>query len=321
MKKIIFMLLALTALYGCSKMEQIPDKNDGDLLIRLEGVINTVNMDSRAPIIGDKPTSDMELVVLRANANAVGDNPAYSGYISSANATLKTDGKITWETAIGYPGDGRYTKLIGLYPRGTVNLTAKTVTYTGFNGTQDIMCSGFLQGRKSNPITDKMVLNHILTQVQVFVKGQDANTIGEWGKVTGITISGKAGTVTVGVPDPQSGSTPTLSLASASDLTVPNSTSGGVSFDTNETQYGVAMFVPVTNGTLEFKVTTQFGGTKTLTTTTARAYAKATAYKITIVFKNGGDISIGGGTGGDGSGSMVPWVDAGSSTSETIEAN
>jgi hypothetical protein len=263
----------------------------------------------------------MDLVVLRANADATGDGPTYNGgYIFSANATLKTSGVIEWETPLGYMGDGRYTRLIGLYPRGTVSLTGKTVTYEGFVGTQDIMCSGFLQGRKNNPIADKMVFSHILSQVQVYVKGEAANTIDEWGKVTGITISGKAGTVTVGVPDPQGGTTPGVSLGgSTSALTVPNSVSGGVSFSTSESLYGIAMFVPATvEEGLMFNVTTQYGGTKTLTAT-SRTYSKATAYKIVVEFKNGGNISVTGG-GNNGDGSIVNWGSTGQ-TDDTLPAN
>jgi hypothetical protein len=304
--------------------EQIPD-DDSDLVIRLEGAINPVNPDSRAaePVM---PAEPMPLTVLRADADAVGESPKYNGgYAFSVNAKLDTDGKVIWESGatLRYPKDGRYTKLIFLSPMADeVNLSAKTITYKDFDGETEIMCSDFLQGNKTNTITE-MVLDHKLTQVKVFVKGEDASSISEWGKVTGITITDKAGDVVV-TADPKNGST-TLRLADGSKtaLTVPNSTVGGVSFSTTEAEYGVVKFVPSESAEpLEFNVTTQYGGAKTLSTETLRSYEAANAYKITIEFKNGGDvdISIDGGIGNNGS--MDGWTDFdGGATVETIEAD
>jgi hypothetical protein len=320
MKKIIFMLLALTALYGCSKMEQIPD-DDSDLLIKLEGAINPVNPDSRAEETDPtKPSAPMDLVVLRANA--VGESQEYTGgYTSPVNATLNENGTITWEPVLNYLKDGTYTKLIGLYPRvdeanlPKVNLTAKTVTYEGFDGTTDIMCSDFLEGSKDYKITAKMVLDHKLTQVQVYVKGESASDNSGWGKVTGITIPDKAGDVVVTVPDPTTSSPPiwspsNFSLTKKKPLTVLPLSGVDGSFGTTEAEYGVVMFVPSTaNETLTFNITTESsGGARPASTTTSRSYEAATAYKIVINLKDDDQISIGGGTGGDGSGSITTWT-------------
>jgi hypothetical protein len=312
--------------------EQIPDENDSDLVIRLEGVINPVNPDSRAPVDGTKPATKLDLIVLRAVADATGADAEYSKYASYVDdAQLEANGNIKWgATELRYPGDGRKTKLIGLYPNsGTVELDDNgktTVTYSGFKGEDDIMCSGFLEGSKGTPIPteNRMTFSHILTQVKVYVKGEDASTFEEWGNVTDITISGKAGNVVVTMPNPKDETAvPTLRLADGSEaaLTVPNSTDGGVSFNhETPTSYGVVMFLPVTNEPLEFEVTTQWGGTTELSTT-RETYAAATAYTITILFKNGGgvDISIGGGDDGSGDGSINSWENGnGGGTGETL---
>jgi hypothetical protein len=329
MKKIIFMLLALTALYGCSKMEQVPEQipdDDSDLVIRLEGAINPVNPDSRAaePV---KPESDMDLVVLRAIAYATGDSPTYTDYSSSSEATLKKSGAIEWVTALKYPVDGRNTKLIGLYPRGEVVFDDEgetTVTYKGFDGTTDIMCSTeFLEGSKGNKITDKMIFDHILTQVQVYVQGESANTIDEWGLITGITISGRAGDVKVTVLDPTSSKpvwTPSnFSLTDEKSLTVSPLPGVDGSFGMNKVLYGVTMLLPIEDDELEFKVTTQWGGTKTLSTETIENYEGGKPYEITIKFKEGENISIDGGGAGDSG--ILSWASVEADAKETINAD
>jgi hypothetical protein len=263
------------------------------------------------------------LTVLRADAGA---EDSYSGYDFSVNATFGTDGKISWETGaeMKYPKNGKNVKLIGLHPRGTVTIPTgsgtTTVTYSGFDGTDDIMCSGFLEGNKDDAIEEKMAFSHLLTQVQVYVKGEDGSSVYEWGKVTGITITDKAGTVVVNVPDPQTGSTPTLSpIEDPGALTVPTSTDG--SFGANAAPYGVVMFVPSeSDETLTFNVTTANNdGVIVLPTKTERSYEASTAYKVTIEFKNDGEIDIDIDISGD-DGSILEWIDAESGEEEELEA-
>jgi hypothetical protein len=323
MKKNVFMLLAVTALLlvGCSKMEQVYPVPGGELSevpVELSGVINAGTRGA-GPIAGINPSADLELSVFRADAtSAMTYNTTFPRKL---DGTLTTTGSVTMSPKQYYLVDGtRYTKFIAVYPRVADEkhkADANTVEYT-IDGTTDIMTSTVVQGNKATTPPPSLAFTHKLTQVRVKViadgTADELTAIpGIWGKVTGITLTNKAVTALVTLPDPNSGAASIAQKPSTTAAPLPLATthSSGLAIPTNGTavEFGYAMFLPVSSAGLELKITTETSGAtpKTVTTDSTLSFVEGKVYTITIRFKASGGTEVVSVTGG---GSMTEWQPA-----------
>jgi hypothetical protein len=316
MKKSVIMMLALTALLGCSKMEQElgVDANGnpvGEVPVKLTGEIEAVS--TRAPItsLSGIGGTGLDLHIFRANevSGAFGTT-----YTRSVEGNLASTGAITFGEAQAYLNNGDYSKFIAVYPRyadGKYVAADATVEYT-IDGTTDILASNVLSGKKTAPITAAFSFSHLLTQVKVKVLASTEGLSQDWGKVKSITIADKQIAALVKLPKPDaSGSAvaeakpaatgTALTVATthadgADGLTIPHTGSGA--------DYGYAMFLKGTTAeTLTLNVVTENSETGGVTVTTAqqRIYTASTVFTITLTF-----------TGSGAGGGITVDVDAGS---------
>jgi hypothetical protein len=348
MKISIILLLAVMALTGCTSKELIwpdvvyaddnqPADEDG-VPVKLNGVINT-GAETRGDGVftGTLPDNDLSVSIYRADNSS---SDVVSGYPSSYAAsvidgTFDTSGNIEMSPTQYYlPGSPvRSTKFIAVYPGGgTYNAASRTVELA-VDGTTDILATNVVQGSKSSAASS-MTFNHLLAQVvvQVVAGGNNpADASVAWGKITGITISAKAGTATVTLPAPNSTSTaPAIALkASApapSAMTVKathNDLPGGMTIPTAvdvSNPYGYALIVPSTNtDKLMFHVTTEKSGTaaQPVETIANIKYLAGTTHVITLTFSAGDAIDAS--VSLTGNGAIGPWDGTGTTSSGTLQ--
>lgn len=116
-----------------------------------------------------------------------GETPEWDN-LNAASITgniAESTGAISFTPAQYYPQTGK-TSLIGYYPTGTP--TSGIVSYTGLNGTQDIMCSNIVEAARADVKTVNFALAHKLTQLKFKVKANDAEAISNWGTITSIEL-------------------------------------------------------------------------------------------------------------------------------------
>jgi hypothetical protein len=300
MKKNVFMYLAVTALLfvGCSKMEQVYPIPGGELSnvpVELSGVIHAGNTRITGPIAGTMPPNGMAVSVFRANTT-------YGTQYNTKLGGTFTGGKIAMSPKQYYPVDGSSIKFIAVHPEnGTYDDENRTVEFL-INGSTDILCSNVVEGSKTGPAPG-MTFRHLLTQVKVMVIADGTNKAdvpSEWGEVTGVAINGKAVPALVTLPAPTGNGAASIAQkpgATGTNLAVTKASGVGANLaiptGTAAAEFGYAMFLPSTaDETLTLTITTtKTTGVETITNT-AKSYAGAGIYVITIKFRLGGGIDV-----------------------------
>lgn len=299
---LLTLLMGLFLLTSCgdnNQPEVIPGENvelDYSSPIALGGTLETsasLTTRGNGPVTGTTPSSKLALKIYRADMPSAG---TYGTTYSELGADMETSGDITFATTQYYLSNPALkTNLIGVYPAGTY--TSGTVTYSNFNGTDDIMCSTLIEGSRGSTGALAMPFQHMLTQVQVKILATDTDAITAWGNVTGISIAGKKIDCVVTLPTPAASPgaatiTAVTGTATALPLTQSNGTATtSTALTTTATAYGCAMFLPITTAeALTFNITTANGGNtaQTLTMTTGQTFAAGTAYEMTITFTRKG---------------------------------
>jgi hypothetical protein len=323
MKKNVFMCLAAMALLvSCSKSEVGPASDD--VAVELSGVINTDASTRAGENEGVKesnndllPKSLLYLSVFRADATS---GTSYGNVYTNAAAidgTFDVTGQIAMDPLQYYLIDEtKSSKFIAVHPRidaadysTKYTAAARTVEYE-IDGNSDIIASTVVEGNKSNPIGTYMVFSHLLTQVQVKVVADAASTSADWGKLTEISINGKAVTALVTLPDPStagqavinykegSGALPLVSEYSTDGLDIPTG---------DAVLFGYAMFLPSEDESLTFNITTARGGTGKTVTTTAIDWDASNAYEIVIEFQANGNAIVQPGKTGQDAAKLNQW--------------
>ena len=224
MKNLIFVLLALLALSGCSKSEHISEDVFTGLPVQLSGVIADATRAGQGVVSGAKPDKALSMHIFRADQSDI-TTPAWTANYETTTITgsmAQSSGTITLTPAQFYLSrSDRSSRFIGVYPAGTPDISNKKVTYT-LDGAMDVMCSNFAQGNKASDDIS-MTFKHLLTQIQVKVKNggstdkekSDIPTL--WGNVTSIKVKGRATAVVLTLPNPNvdNGATAAGSIAAA----------------------------------------------------------------------------------------------------------
>jgi hypothetical protein len=338
MKKIILMMSAVTALAGCSKMEQITDgqipENDGSgVPVQLHGVISADATRGEGVITG---TPALSFDVFRADM--VSEGKYTTTYAKKVGGTMTaTTGTITLNPKQYYsPNAALKTKFIGVYPAGGAeNLTTRTVTYTNamLDGSTDIMASGLVEGYKGIVTNPSLTFNHLLTKVVVLVKagssdpGEIANIAAMWGDITKIALKDKNIGAVVTLPDPTTGGAATIAASGTpADLALAkkstnNTAVSNITLTGTAQEFGYAMFLPVTTAeklTLLVNTSAAYSTTPLpLPITTAQTFEAGKSYTITLSFTVEGTTSANASVEISG-GSAAGWSD-GSPINEDVE--
>jgi hypothetical protein len=331
MKKSVIMVLALTALFGCSKMEQEVgvDANGnpvGEVPVKLTGVIEGTASTRGDGVLNAIPSGGLDLDIFRVNSSDAGTYG--SEYDYQLDATMASSGAITFTESQKFNSNAAIKgSFIALYPKATgatwtYTPSGRTITGT-LDGSTDLLSSALVQGDKDNA-TLTLTFGHLLTRIDVKVQGaenDDLPTVQSlWGKVKKIEVVGQPTAVTLTLPVPGTGignkaaltaTTPTTDFelkavggTAASALTIP-------AYATNPTTtFGYAMLAPITTNTaIKLRVYTESLAAESTkykeVTTTAQTFTAGLGYVITLTFSiaNGGgvDVSVGAGT------ALTPW--------------
>jgi hypothetical protein len=294
MKKSVIMVLALTALFGCSKMEQEVgvDANGnpiGGVPVKLTGVIETVSTRANG-VVTSIPSGGLELSVFRANK--VGTTPAYSGYSATPIAgVLATGGVITLSPTQSWSKElANKSSFIAIHHNGKFTYSSGILTLDGHT---DVMSSTLVEGDKDHPQIS-LKLKHLLARADVKVVTKSGETVDDvkfvWGeKVTGVELVGQNNSVTLTLPTPQNGGNsalPTFSGASGNVdfalTTLAGDATAEVTLNSTVTDpFGYVMFLPGTQE-LEFRVRTTFNTTGSTASSASTLFEAGKRYLITI---------------------------------------
>jgi hypothetical protein len=323
MKKSVIMMLALTALFGCSKMEQeisvdaTGNPVDG-VPVKLTGMVEGTVDTRGAGALNSIPTGGLALNIFRVNSNDGGTyGTAYNAQLSANLA--QTGGAITITPTQKFnPNPAVKSSFIALYPQTSVaswTYTPASRTITGtLDGSTDVLSSNVVQGDKNNPEI-ALPLAHLLTKIEVKVQaknGDDLATVRTvWGKVKKIEVAGLPNTITLTLPTPVAGgvnSPATLTASGSVAFELKNATGAAAPALTipaynSPATFGYAMFLPVaaTGITLNVYTESKAGSTPAYTAVAAaQAFVKGTGYVITLTFSISGaggiDVDIDSGT-------------------------
>jgi hypothetical protein len=307
-------LAAAALLVSCSEVEVGPTSEA--VPVELNGVLNE-GASTRAKIEstdGDLPKTDLTLSIFRA------DQTYGTDYADKFSGEFKKTGEISMSPAQYYLLDGSQSKFIAVYPQVAGDYTSKALEYT-INGTNDVIASQLVAGDKTTKV-DPLLFKHLLTQVQVRVIADQTKTEVEreqislqWGKISTITITGKAGTATVTLPAPTADKgtevnpLTDITFSGASPLTVfpEHGQDGGLTIPTgtDSNLYGYALFLPF-NVEEELELNVTVAGKNYPVKTKLAALEANKAYAITLKFELNGSLVIDG-DGGNNGAKLAKW--------------
>jgi hypothetical protein len=310
MKQNALLLLALAAMFGCSKSDRLSDDDANGLSIQLSSRINDTGATRGGGVIeGNLPSKSLDVDIFHADMDEPEPDGEYPDkWDEKIRGTLATTGKISLRDIKVYPADpGQKSRFAGVYPQGgTYDKETWSVTYAALDGATDVMCSDIAEGYAGITSDPLLTFSHLLTKIEVKLLAQDEenNTdaieeiINAWGEITSITVKDKrtSAKVTLPVPDFED---PLTSAAGAIEATgkvgdgaLPLWTKAGETPDptllTNAAvPFGYAMFVPTeVDGEETLTLTIAFADGRTETVVTpAQEFVAGTGYTITIAFE------------------------------------
>lgn len=291
MKQLLFSLLALTALAGCSKSETTPDiDNNAPVAIQLKSGIGVTA--TRATVTdgaigsGDNVSAQIEFW---ESDQADATYTAASTWQSAATVTDATNATaITLNPLVYYNADNTVKSFVkGWYPK--IASSNGTVTIPNTVGTVDVLLSNAVSGSKSSAISDALVFDHQTAQLVFKVVAGAGLLAGT--KISEIKVKGAEVPtgITLGSPD-------VVNYTALSPLTVPGLTASEIPTGTAAVAGKPVMIKPVAdNTTLKLDIkTVKSDGTDAATytdvtfTTDESKLDQGKAYTITLTFKQNG---------------------------------
>lgn len=174
MKKYMIIAMAAALFAACSDSDEecgttTPPDNG---LVEIKANAGVGGLQTRAPI------NDASSVTASFVASATNNNYTTNAWTATGTfvASGATPASFSFSPAKYYPVDSTYIYIKGYYPAGTIS--GNTVTYTTFDGTQDVMLSNQVSGTKGTATALAFTFNHLLTQLQfnlVAGSGYDAS--------------------------------------------------------------------------------------------------------------------------------------------------
>lgn len=158
MKKLAIAVLVAAALSGCSSEEEKVGLNDRPVEIKLSAGIS--GLQTKAPVnTGDNITASFVASATTGDYTTNAWN-ATATFIASTTASTS----FSFNTPKYYPVDGSSVYIKGYFPAGTIS--GKTVTFTGTDGSNDVMITPQVSGSKTTVTPLAFTFNHLLTQLQ-----------------------------------------------------------------------------------------------------------------------------------------------------------
>lgn len=171
MKKMFIPVLALLGMIACTNENEpeIQFSNSDPVEIKMIASVVDVNAKTRAVV--NSGTSLTDVALLRTDAKSAPDWT--TAEIKSITANIAEDGTMAFNAKQYYPTDNTINAYFtGYYPAGT--LKNGIVTFTGMDGSQDIMYASQVNGNKDTQDALAITLNHQLSQLQ-FKFNKDAS--------------------------------------------------------------------------------------------------------------------------------------------------
>lgn len=304
-------LFRAVALFGllasCSVEEDLPSVSS--LRIELSGSLGQSGISaSTRGVVDGSASAALPLSFVRRDQQTDGSYPSYTTVSSALSANRAavvgtTAGTITFASGSEqyYPvrESNNNTALLGWYPqvgKGSTYAVGK-VTFSIADGVTDVMLTKEQTGNKSTTV-GAFTFEHQLSQIQVKAKAVDAAAATNWGTVTGVTLKGVKNSCTVTLPTVAPSST---ALTPDFGSTTANLALKAIGSDTNSTlvatipttagttgnAFCYGLFPPTGTNTLSLDVTTQKGGTRSVTATlSSGTITKGNIYTVTLEFKS-----------------------------------
>lgn len=197
MKKVLFSLLALAAMVGCSKSELTsrPDgSRDENVEIKVKSVARSI--ETRAPFEGEiAEANKLTARVLVSKTESDYTTPYHSGDMTFADNGTTYVG-FDGENKAYYPADGSTLYLCGLYPADVSWTGITTEANYVFDGKTDLMAAAQQSSSKADVqggTHPTLTFKHLLTKLVVEIVAENQAAIDTWGDVTEITLSAAAG--------------------------------------------------------------------------------------------------------------------------------
>lgn len=193
MKKILFPLLAIVAMTGCTQGEILESRSDETVEIKLKSSAMSVEAVTRAPFegeIGSGNTLTARILASKTQGN-------YTTTYADDAMTFSDNGTTAagFATAKYYPADNSTVYFCGLYPNTGWAVSQTTTTTFTFDGSKDVMAAAEVNSTKDEAKTGgfkTLAFKHLLTQLVIKVVAEDQAAIDSWGNLTDLTLS-KAG--------------------------------------------------------------------------------------------------------------------------------
>lgn len=284
MKKCVLMMFAATFLVSCAKSElnQPGGVYPQGVDIQLTGVHKAVEVDAtRAPYMGQ--ISNENRLTARVLASTV-DGDFSAGKLHANGQMVFKGGtsissyernSVTEEQA-KFPGEGSTPLfLCGLYPYENWNTPDKKAVLV-FTGREDVMAAAQLSTTPDESLqtAPSLTFRHLLTKLEISLKGSSSAASGKWGKVTGIKLlkvndATPNNEVTVTLKNAQAAfganaasSIGLYGMSKENDLpTYSNTIFAGQELTEELTPCAYTMIAPFASGTakdLTFEITTQY---------------------------------------------------------------
>lgn len=243
MKKLIIFALVAMAVASCSSEDETRDPGNSPVEIKLNAGVTEIQ--TKAPV--NAGTSITAQFVASATSGDYTTNKWSD--TATFTAAASPGAALSFSTPRYYPINGDTVYIKGYYP--VASLSGKTVTFTGTDGTKDVMITAQQKGTKKTSGALAFVFNHLLTQLQfkfvagtgytatgitvtsVTIKSQktpltldlNTGTIATYNPAADLTISGNYpidGTTAADCPMVKSGEAITLSVTTSDGVTYPD---------------------------------------------------------------------------------------------------
>lgn len=238
-------------------------------------------------------------------------DPDWSSAEASANATIN-DNAVTLDNSQLYYPENDNAYFIGYYSELTPTTVKNVISFSGVDGTKDIICTDQTDaGSRATPATaPELIFKHMLSKVEIKVAGTPASAIA-FGKITKVELLeipgsldltlNKVSTIAANAnPNVQN-----ISLFEGEQKILEDATTIGaipMIFNGGDKPYGSS------NNALKIKITTEKGVFPIEVKTINNGLANGKKHTITLTFKD--QITI--------SSKINPWENDGESGSEDV---
>lgn len=270
MKKMILSLLAIAAMTSCTTTSEDEIDPNAPVEIQLNAGVTALSR----TIIKEGTAFDAQVVATETTAT-------YGTLVwtteNAGNITVGSDKTVTFNPIQYYPANGSSIYMKGFAPRGTVN--EGKVDYT-ITGDEDIIITEEISGSKTDNTNKVLAFQHLLTQLQIFVKASDDASIDAWGDIISIEVKEATKKLTLDINSGTiaANTTPEVGKLQIKGFTAPQT------ITTSAVKVGYIMLLPSTTAyTLIIKTAQNTDGVETTITPATTIASKA--HQITLTFQ------------------------------------